>query len=111
MQRLIGSRLLSCGTIFVAMFGFFAAHSFAAEISNVKITDIADNKASITWDTDTETNATINYGLDDSFGIVRDPALVKEQLLTIENLDPSTTYHFRVVSADSAGNTSATAGF
>jgi hypothetical protein len=53
----------------------------------------------------------INYGLDDAFGIARDGALGTKHLLKIENLDPFTTYHFRVVSADKDNNTTATAGF
>lgn len=96
----------------VCVAGVFAAPVYAAEISDVTIGDVSDAAASISWKTDAETDATINYGLDSSVGTVRYPLFdKKEHLLTIQNLDPSTTYHFRVISTDKAGNKSATAGF
>lgn len=89
-----------------------AARAYAAEISNVTITNIDDSSAVVKWSTDVPTDATINYGLDSAVGIVRDPTFTKkEHELTIQNLSPLTTYHFRAVSSDEQGNTSATAGF
>ena len=89
----------------------FALRAVAAEISDVTISDITDNTATIQWHTDVNTDATINYGLDSSVGLARDPTFTsKDHTLTIQDLDPSTTYHFRVVSTDVDGNTSATAG-
>lgn len=85
---------------------------YAAEISNVVITDVTDSSATVTWKTDEPTDATINFGLDSRFGTIRDPAFDKtNHSLTIDNLDPSTTYHFRVISAEENGNKSATGGF
>ncbi|MBP9668904.1 MAG: fibronectin type III domain-containing protein [Candidatus Pacebacteria bacterium] len=84
----------------------------AAEISNVKISEITEETATIEWKTDIPTDATINYGLDTNVGMARDPLFdKKEHSLTLENLKPSTTYYFRVVSADPEGNKSTTAGF
>lgn len=99
-------------SIFILLVILLAAmRAYAAEISNVKVSDITDGKATISWETDVSTDATVNYGLDTSVGIVRDPDFEKKQhSLDIVNLDPSTTYHFRVVSSDDEGNTSATAG-
>ncbi len=89
-----------------------AARVYAAEISNVVISSVDDSSATVTWTTDGPTDGTINYGLDAAVGTVRDPSFSKKaHSLTIENLDPSTTYHFRVVSADEQGNKNATAGF
>ncbi len=89
-----------------------AARVYAAEISNVTITSVDDTSATVTWTTDGPADGTINYGLDSAVGTVRDPSFSnKTHTLTIENLDPSTQYHFRVVSADEAGNKNATAGF
>ncbi len=88
------------------------AFIYAAEISNVVITDVSDSAATIQWKTDILTDATINYGTDPRFGIIRDPLFnKKDHSLTIDSLDPSTTYHFRVMSSDPEGNKSATAGF
>jgi hypothetical protein len=90
----------------------FALRVYAAEISDVTIGDVTDSSAAVSWKTDVETDATINYGLDSSVGTVRYPLFDKKShLLTIQNLDPATTYHFRVVSTDAQGNKSATAGF
>lgn len=83
----------------------------AAELSDVTLSAIGTSTATVTWKTDIPTDATINYGLDTSVGIVRDPTFDKtSHLLTIDNLDPITTYYFRVVSTDKDGNKSATAG-
>lgn len=85
---------------------------YAAEISNVTITNTTASSTTISWTTDVETDATVNYGLDASYGIVRDPSVSsKTHTLTIPNLDPATSYHFQVESTDGQGNKSATAGF
>lgn len=90
----------------------FGLRAHAADISNVSISDITATSALITWTTDAKTDSTINYGLDSSFGILRDPSFTSDQhSLTIPNLSPGTTYHFRVQSTDSAGNSSASGGF
>ena len=90
---------------------FAVPYAYAAEISDVTISEVTDNSASIYWNTDINTDASINYGLDSSVGIVRDPTYDKKKhSLKIENLDPLTQYHFRVISSDPDGNKSATAG-
>lgn len=84
----------------------------AAEISNVSITDVTQSSATISWKTDASTDATINYGLDSSYGVARDPAVSdSDHTLQLVNLLPATTYHFQVESTDAQGNKSATAGF
>ena len=95
-----------------AVLAALAIRVYAAEISQVTIAAVDDSTATITWETDGPTDATINYGLDAAVGVVRDPNFDKKShSLQIENLDPTTTYHFRVVSADDKGNKNATAGF
>ncbi len=85
---------------------------YAQEISGVLISNITTDSATVTWKTDKNTDATINFGLDERFGTVRDPAFdKKDHELTIDNLEPATTYHFRVVSTDAEGNKSTTGGF
>lgn len=96
----------------IAVTSLVASVVYAAEITNVNIKEVTEETATIEWHTDVPTDGTINYGLDSAVGLVRDPAFdKKDHSLTIENLDPSTTYHFRVVSTDASGNKSATAGF
>ena len=66
----------------------------------------------VVWTTDVKTDATINYGLNTSFGIIRDPSFSSTaHSLLIPDLTGGTTYHFRISSTDASGNTSATAGF
>lgn len=89
-----------------------ALRAYALEISNVKISDIKTDSATVSWSTDKNTDATINFGLDARFGTVRDPEFdKKDHTLVIDSLEPATTYHFRVVSTDAEGNKSTTAGY
>ena len=100
------------GVLVLAMVLILALPTYAAEISNISITNTTATSTTVSWTTDTETDATINYGLDSSYGVVRDPTVSsKKHVLTIPNLDPATNYHFQVESSDSQGNKSATAGF
>jgi len=101
-----------CITILPLVLLFAASVAHALTISDVSVTDVTDNSASVKWTTDVNTDAMINYGLDSAVGIVRDATYnTKTHLLTIQNLEPATTYHFRVVSTDASGNKSASAGF
>ena len=75
------------------------------EISNVQVTDIGADTLTITWETDEDANSLVNYGLQEDYGIVRVPEVDKQQhSITLDNLEPGRTYHFRVVSADEEGN-------
>lgn len=107
----IRSFLFGLGVASIAGLGV-AFHVYAAEISNIQIVDVTDSSATIQWETDVNTDATINYGLNADVGIARYPLFdKKEHTLTIDKLEPSKTYHFRVVSTDEKGNRSATGGF
>jgi hypothetical protein len=74
-------------------------------LSDVQILDVGTIEATVKWKTDEDADSTINYGLDKHYGIVRDPLPNKKSHnLLLSDLDPSTTYHFRIVSSDTAGN-------
>jgi len=111
MERLFGSRLVWYGAFFSLAFLALAPYVFATVVSNVEISNVGQDTASISWNTDTNSDSTVNYGLDSSFGVVRDSAMGKTHMLSIEGLEPATTYYFRVVSADADGNINSTAGF
>lgn len=74
-------------------------------ITNVKISDISATSSIITWNTDEEADSLINYGLDKSYGIIRDPRYDKtEHKIIVEGLEPNRTYYFRITSSDDEGN-------
>lgn len=84
----------------------------APVLSNVTISDLDDNSVVVEWETDVNTDAVINYGLNEYHGIMRYPLYDKKKhKIVIDKLEPSTTYHFRVVSSDSHGNRSTSGGF
>jgi hypothetical protein len=75
------------------------------EISNVQITNVAEDTVTITWETDEDADSLVNYGLSEDYGIVHVPVTDKvAHSITIDGLDAGRTYHFRVVSSDEDGN-------
>ncbi len=77
----------------------------APEINNVQVIDVQEDSVTITWETDEDADSIVNYGLKDDYGIVRLPeATRREHSITIDDLEPGRTYHFRVVSSDEEGN-------
>ncbi len=82
-----------------------AADTVPPDITNVQITAVTENKVTITWETDEEADSTINYGLQEDYGIVRIPEASRTQhSVTLDDLEPGRTYFFRVVSSDVDGN-------
>jgi hypothetical protein len=77
----------------------------APEITNVQIGEVKDTSVTVTWQTDENADALVNYGLQEDYGIVRVPEVDKKaHSITLDNLDPGRVYYFRVVSADAEGN-------
>lgn len=105
-------RLAVLITIFALVFApygvpvsFAADDTDAPDISNVQIGTVTDDSVTITWQTNEESDSLINYGLQEDYGIVRDPMVDKTQhSITLDDLDPGRVYYFRVVSADEEGN-------
>jgi len=98
--------VLLCGVLLIAV------RAYAVEISGVEVTEVTNTSATVKWKTDINADATINYGLNPQVGVVRDPLFnKKDHSLIIDDLDPSTTYYFRVLSSDVEGNKSSTAGY
>jgi hypothetical protein len=84
---------------------FAADDTDAPDISNVQISTVTDDSVTITWQTNEQSDSLINYGLQEDYGIVRDPEVDKTaHSITLDNLDPGRVYYFRVVSADEEGN-------
>mgnify|MGYP003393701506 CR=1 FL=1 len=89
-----------------------AADTEAPDITNVQITNVAEDTVTITWSTDEDADSTVNYGLQEDYGIVRIPEASRtEHSVTIDKLEPGRTYYFRVVSSDEIGNQGISANY
>ncbi|MEK6968918.1 MAG: S8 family serine peptidase [Nanoarchaeota archaeon] len=75
------------------------------EISGVTAESITETAAEIVWDTNENTNSTLDYGTMSSLGNqVTSSALTTGHGLTITSLTKATTYYYAVSSCDPAGN-------
>ena len=75
-------------------------------ISGVKVFNITDSSATITWQTDRPATSQVEYGETDSYSSITpsDKELTTNHSITLTGLKPSTTYHFKVKSEDADGN-------
>jgi hypothetical protein len=80
-------------------------------ISSVAATPGVGNTAAITWTTDEPADSSVDFGTSPSSltGHAGNGLLVTSHGVTLAGLSPSTTYYFRVTSADGAGNSTSTA--
>ena len=78
-------------------------------ISALTATVIDSSNASVSWTTNELANSRVDYGTDSTFATntqsVSNPAFVTAHTLRLTGLRPSTHYYYRVISADTAGNT------
>lgn len=82
-----------------------AADVTPPDISSVSVSEVTEDSVTITWETDEDADSLVNYGLSEDYGIVRSPTYTKTgHSITLDNLEPGRTYHFRVVSSDEDGN-------
>jgi hypothetical protein len=89
-----------------------AQDASAPDITNVQVVDVSENSVTIKWETDEDADSTVNYGLQEDYGIVRVPVADKKQHeITIDKLEPGRTYYFRVVSSDVDGNQGISANY
>lgn len=96
---------LVCQPLFVREVIAQSDDTDAPDIQNVQIESVSDTAVTITWQTDEEADSLINYGLQENYGIVRQPVPDRTMhSVTLDDLDPGRVYYFRVVSADEAGN-------
>ena len=82
-------------------------------ISNVQATNITDNSATIIWNTDEPATSRVRYGTTTSYGqqTTEIVSLSTAHSVVLYNLQPSTTYHFQVISKDAANNQSNSSDF
>jgi hypothetical protein len=75
-------------------------------ISNIRVINITNNSAEITWDTNEGATSIVNYGRDVLYGSRAEGiAFVLNHSVILEGLEAETTYHFSITSADAWGNT------
>lgn len=76
-------------------------------ISNIKVINITETSAEITWQTDEPANSVVQYGLTNSYelGTITLANLATSHSIPLFSLTPNTLYHFRVSSSDASGNT------
>lgn len=78
----------------------------APVISNIGSSQITRNSASISWNTDKDSDSQVEYGTTISYGslISVNSGMGPTHSISLTGLVGGTTYHFRVKSKDAAGN-------
>jgi len=79
----------------------------APTLSSVSLASVSSNGAVISWSTDENADARLEYSIDTSYSAVSQSATMStSHSLVLSNLLPSTNYNYRVISTDAAGNAS-----
>ncbi len=73
-------------------------------ISNINLSNITADSATVTWVTDQASNSMVEYGTTMSYGrSASDPALTTNHSITLTGLAQGITYHFKITSTNSRG--------
>jgi len=73
-------------------------------ISNVSVSNITHNSATITWETSKSANSLVEYGLSLNYGGNKSSSsMTQTHSIVLDNLSADTLYHFRVKSEDAEG--------
>ena len=79
-------------------------------ISNIAVTDVSGQSATISWTTDQPATSRLDFGETIAYGnIVADTELVSEHGVVLTGLLAGTTYHFTITAANAAGATATSA--
>ena len=75
-------------------------------ISNLRVSGITPNSATIGWMTDRPTNGQVQYGTSMAYGLTSSllAALVTDHSVPLSGLSSNTSYHYAVTSLDASGN-------
>ncbi len=75
-------------------------------ISGAAVSDIFSTSAKVSWTTNENADARVDYGTTTAYGsVAADASFTGSHSLTLSGLSANTTYHYKVTSKDSAGNT------
>ncbi|RLJ01815.1 MAG: hypothetical protein DRP11_03845, partial [Candidatus Aenigmatarchaeota archaeon] len=72
--------------------------------SGPSVSDITETSAVITWTTDELSSSVVQYGTTTAYGLSATGAEGTDHSVELTGLSASTTYHYRVGSADASGN-------
>ena len=81
--------------------------------SSISSSSLTNNSAVVTWQTNKPADSQVEYGTTTAYGTltVLDGTLVTSHSQTLTNLQPATTYQFRVRSKDEGGSSLVSANF
>ncbi len=78
-------------------------------ISGAAVSDINNNSVKISWTTNEPSTTKVQFGTTTLYGrSVTSDVLTTSHSITLPNLAGATTYHYRLISTDSSGNTTTT---
>ncbi|MCP4218294.1 MAG: hypothetical protein GY765_26900 [bacterium] len=81
-------------------------------ISSVAANDVSNSTATIAWTTDENADSLVQYGLTTSYGSTASAAaFVTSHSIALTGLAEQTTYHYRVISEDSSGNSATSSDY
>lgn len=85
---------------------FYTISAYGITISNVQVTKVTSNSATIEWDTDVFANGLVRYGKTTAlgFGQLHDNYVFNHTITLFNFIDSETTYFFAIESTDLAGN-------
>lgn len=85
----------------------YSVDTSGPEISGVSATPDENNGVHIAWTTDEPATSQVDFGTDPAIlnQKASEPDLVITHSLTLSNLNPNTTYYYRITSVDQASNT------
>ncbi|MGH7496855.1 MAG: choice-of-anchor B family protein [bacterium] len=82
------------------------------QIWNVDVRNVSTSRATIVWETDENATSRVEYGTNTNYGeTAQNNTLVTYHEIELSGLASNTTYHYRVLSRDAAGNQAASEDF
>jgi carbonic anhydrase len=89
-----------------AYYSFATSDTTPPVISNVRVLSVADNFATIIWDTDELSDSVVRYGNTTALGLTAsDASMVFGHSVQLSGLAPGMTYYYEVESTDAYANT------
>lgn len=100
-----GNTATSSGNTFITS-SATTSDTSAPIISSIAVSSISTSSATVTWVTNELASTRVNFGTSSSYGLFASTSgLATSHAVALAGLNPSTLYHFQVVSQDVSGNT------